>query len=168
MKGIVYTSNTGSTAAYAEFLAQITGLPFCSLKEAKHKFSAGDEIIYLGWIMASGIKGYKKAQKKYKVCAICGVGMGKNGSRIKEVRERNEIPAEMPLFTLQGNFEIENLRGIYKKMMSMMAKTVEKELSEKEDRTLEEEDMLDMMLHGGKRVCKENLEEVINWYNTRK
>lgn len=94
--------------------------------------------------------------------------MGKNGSRIKEVRERNEIPAEMPLFTLQGNFEIENLRGIYKKMMSMMAKTVEKELSEKEDRTLEEEDMLDMMLHGEKRVCKENLEEVINWYNTRK
>lgn len=37
---------------------------------------AGSEIIYLGWIMAGGIKGYKEAAKLYKVRAVCGIGMG--------------------------------------------------------------------------------------------
>ena len=28
----------------------------------------------------------------------------------------------------------------------------------------EEDDMLDMMLHGGNRVCIENLQAVLDWY----
>ena len=45
-----------------------------------------------------------------------------------------------------------------------MVKTAGKALSEKEDRTPEEDDMLDLMMHGGSRVSMENLSEPIKWY----
>ena len=76
MKAIIYTSNTGSTAEYAQLLGNELNLPVHSLQQAKNKVLSGSEIIYLGWIMAGGIKGYKEAAKLYKVRAVCGIGMG--------------------------------------------------------------------------------------------
>ena len=52
MNAIIYTTNTGSTARYAELLPCATGLPAYSLAEAKSAVSTGAEVIYLGWIMA--------------------------------------------------------------------------------------------------------------------
>ena len=49
-----------------------------------------------------------------------------------------------------------------------MVKTVGKSLSEKADRTSEEDDMLDMMLHGGEWVKAENLSAVLDWYSVQK
>lgn len=60
MDAIVYTSNTGSTKRYAELLSQMIGLPAFALGDAKDKLSANAGIIYLGWIMASGVKGYSR------------------------------------------------------------------------------------------------------------
>lgn len=54
MKAIVYTSNTGSTARYAELLGHETGLPVYASET--RNLPAGAEIIYLGWIMAGEIK----------------------------------------------------------------------------------------------------------------
>lgn len=164
MKAIVYTSNAGSTADYAGLLAHETGLPFYSAKEAKKKLPAGAEILYLGWIMADSIQGYAEAAKRYKICAVCGVGMGKTGTRLEKIQEKNAIPTGMPLFTLQGNFDLEKLHGVYKIMMRLMAKTAGKSLAEKAERTPEEDDLLDMLLHGGDHVCAENLAAVLDWY----
>ena len=72
---IIYTSNTGTTEMYAKLLSENTGLPYCSLKEAPKIVADGTEIIYMGWLMAGEIKGYKAAAKKYKICAACGVGI---------------------------------------------------------------------------------------------
>ena len=91
MKAIIYTSNTGSIAEYAQLLGNELNLPVHSLQQAKNKVLSGSEIIYLGWIMAGGIKGYKEAAKLYKVCAVCGVGMGQTGTQLKEVRDKNAI-----------------------------------------------------------------------------
>ena len=63
MRAIVYTTNAGSTEQYAKLLAQETGLPVYSLAEAKRTLSSGTEIVYLGWIMASTVKGYADAAK---------------------------------------------------------------------------------------------------------
>ena len=54
MKAIIYTSNTGSTAEYAQLLGNELNLPVHSLQQAKNKVLSGSEIIYLGWIMAGG------------------------------------------------------------------------------------------------------------------
>ena len=82
MKAIVYTTNAGSTEQYAKLLAQETGLPVYSLAEAKRTLSSGTEIVYLGWIMASTVKGYADAAKRYRICAVCAIGMGQTGTQI--------------------------------------------------------------------------------------
>ncbi|WP_296013593.1 flavodoxin domain-containing protein [uncultured Treponema sp.] len=164
MKAIIYTTNTGSTAQYAKMLAKQTGLPAFSMEEAKSKVEAGSEIIYLGWIMAAKVKGYKAAAKKYKIRAVCAVGMERTGTRTEQIREKTSVPAEVPLFTLQGNFNVKKLHGLYRLMMSMMVKMVTKQLGAKTDRTQRENEMLEIMLHGGEKVCAENLGEVISWY----
>ena len=157
MKAIIYTSNTGSIAEYAQLLGNELNLPVHSLQQAKNKVLSGSEIIYLGWIMAGGIKGYKEAAKLYKVRAVCGIGMGQTGTQLKEVRDKNAIPQRIPLFTLQGNFDVKKLHGAYRFMMNVMVKT---------DRTPEEDDMLDMMVNGGKRVSLQNLNAVTEWYKS--
>lgn len=166
MKAIIYTSNTGSTAEYAQLLGNELNFPVHSLQQAKNKVPVGSEIIYLGWIMAGGIKGYKKAAKLYNVCAVCGVGMGQTGTQLKELRDKNTIPQRIPLFTLQGNFDVKKLRGAYRFMMNVMVKTVGKGLAAKTDRTPEEDDMLDMIVNGGKRVSLQNLKTVTEWYKS--
>lgn len=168
MKAIIYTSNTGSTARYAKMLSHKIVVPAYSMEEAKKKVPAGAEIIYLGWIMAEKIKGYTEAIKKYRVQAVCGVGMGQTGTQLREVRDKNKIPQNIPLFTLQGTFDIKKLHGVYKMMMNIMVKTAGKALANKTDRTLEDDDMLDMMLNGTERVKAENLSHVIDWYDTEK
>ena len=164
MRAIVYTSNTGSTAKYAKLLSHQICIPSYSMEEAKTKVKPGAEIIYLGWIMASTVKGYADAAKRYRICAVCAVGMGQTGTQVDVVRKKNAIPQQIPLFTLQGNFDVEKLHGVYRFMMQMMVKFAGKGLSDKQNRTPEEDDMLDMMLHGGNRVCIENLQAVLDWY----
>ena len=60
------------------------------------------------------------------------------------------------------------LHGIYRLMMEIMVKTAGKSLAAKKDRTPEEDDMLNMMLHGGERIKSENLKAVLTWYNAQK
>ena len=126
------------------------------------------EVIYLGWIMADSVKGYAEAAKRYQVRAVCGVGMGQAGTQADSVRKKSSVPADIPLFTLQGNFDVKKLHGVYRLMMEIMVKTAGKALAEKKDRTPDEDDMLDMMLHGGERVKEENLGAVLDWYNTQR
>ena len=63
---------------------------------------------------------------------------------------------------------MKKLRGIYRLPMELMVKTVGKGLANKQDRTAEEDDMLDMMLHGGERVKRENLAAVLTWYQEKR
>lgn len=160
---IVYTSNTGYTAEYARRLGEKTGLPVYSLAEAEQKLAAGNRVIYLGWLMAGKVQGYKKAAKRYKVQAVCGVGMGGTGSQLQEVRRANAIPEKTPLFTLQGGFDIQKLSGVHKLMMTIMVKTAGKGLAEKQNRTPDEDVMLEMLTQGGSRVSADNLAEVLAW-----
>ena len=166
MTAILYTSNTGSTERYAKMLGEKTGLPVYKLDGSP--IPEGTEILYLGWVMAGGVKGYQEAAKKYRVKGLCGVCMGATGSQIAEVRKANSVPDDVPVFTLQGGFDISKLHGIYRFMMSVMRKTAGKSLANKSERTPDEDDMLDMMLHGGDRVSSDHLKAVLEWYGTQK
>ena len=160
---IVYTSNTGYTEQYARLLGKRTGLPVYSLAEAGAKLPAGNCVIYLGWLMAGKVQGYAKAAKRYRVAAVCGVGMGATGSQLADVRKANR-GNDLPLFTLQGGFDMGKLKGIYKLMMLVMAKTVGKSLAGKQDRTAEEDQMLRLLTQGGSFVSEENLQPVLDWF----
>ena len=134
-------------------------------KKSAASFFEGAEIVYLGWIMAGTIKGYSAAVRHYQVQAVCAVGMGRTGTQTDAVRKKNCIPGECPLFTIQGNFDVNKLHGMYRMMMELMIRTAGKALAGKKDRTAEEDDMLDMMLRGGERVRRENQMEVLEWYH---
>ena len=161
---IVYTSNTGFTAQYASLLGGETGLPVYSLEDASKSLPQSSPIVYLGWLTAGKVQGYDKAVTKFNLQALCAVGMAKCGSQMEDVRKSNNLPEGLPLFTLQGGFDLKKLRGIYRLMMLVMSKTVVKKLAAKPDRTPDEEDMLDLFQNGGNRVNLENLRPVLAWY----
>lgn len=161
---IVYTSNTGYTAQYARMLAEKTGLPVYDLAEASKKLAKGNNVLYLGWLMAGNIQGYKKAARNYHICAVCGVGMSATGSQAEYLRKTNAIPEEVPLYPIQGGFDLNRLHGVYKLMMTIMKNTAGKGLADKENRTPEEDALLDLLQNGGSRVSEENLNDVLAWY----
>lgn len=168
IQAIVYTTNTGSTQRYAQLLSQATGLPAYSQAQARAQVPDGATVIYMGWIAASAVKGYAAAAGRYLVRAVCAVGMGQTGTQTDVVRKKNGIPASTPLFTLQGNFDVKRLHGAYRLMMDILVRTAGKGLAGKQNRTPEEDDMLDMMLHGGERVCPQNLQALLDWYAGQK
>ena len=168
MDAVIYTTNTGSTERYAKLLAQETKLPVYSLAEAAKSVPNGAEILYLGWIAAGSVKGFANAAKRYHIRAVCAVGMGQTGTQTESVRKKAAVPASIPLFTLQGNFNVKKLQGLYRPMMEIMVKKAGKSLAAKKDRTPEEDDMLDMMLHSGERVKEESLSAVLDWYSAQR
>ena len=161
MKAIVYTSNTGHTAAYSKILGAKISLPVYALNEAAKKLQKGTEIIYLGWLFANNIKGYKKATKKYKISAICAVGLCDTGTAVAEVRKANSISEETPLFTIQGGMDKTKLRGINKFMINMLTKG----LSSKKERTENDERMLELLTHDKNYVSEENITAFMKWFN---
>ena len=118
-------------------------------------------------VSAGTVKGYAAAAKRYIVRAVCAVGMTQPGAQGKILRERNKLPESVPLFQLQGNFDVKKLHGMYRLMMEVMVETAGKALAAKSGRTAEEDDMLDMMTNGGERVRAENLHAVLAWYRRR-
>lgn len=160
MQGIVYTSNTGFTESYAKLLGCRLSLPVYSLSEAEGRLKKGSEILYLGWLCASRVRGYGKAAKRYQIAAVCGVGLCDTGTMTEEVRKATSIPDKVPLFTLQGGFRRTKLRGINKLMIRML----ETGLSGQKNRSEQEERMLQLIRKDSSFVREENLEAVIEWY----
>ena len=139
MKAVVYTSNAGHTAEYARILGKNTGLQVYSLKEAIRNLEKKTPIIYLGWLLANSIKGYKKAAGRFNVSAVCAVGLCDTTAAIDEIRKVSLLPESIPLFSMQGGMDKSKLHGIYSLMIKMMIKGLssQKERSEQDKRMLE-------------------------------
>ena len=157
---IVYTSNTGNTEKYAKMLSEKIHLPVYSIDQAKKTLPKQTEIIYLGWLMAGKIKDLSKARRRYKVKAICAVGLGATGTLSESLRKSNHICGCTALFELQGGMDHAKLEGIHKKMIEMLIKV----LSRKKNRTEDETAMLEMIKAGGDFTKEENLAGVVEWY----
>lgn len=164
MKAIVYTSNTGHTADYAKLLSEQTGLPAYSLEEAKAALGKEDGILYLGWLMASHVVGYKVCARRYRIEAVCGVGLCETGCLLKEARKATGIPAAIPLFTLQGGMDRDKLTGIHRKMIDTLTAFMEK----KKNPTEEDRQMTALLKSGGYYVSEDNLTAVLDWWETQK
>jgi hypothetical protein len=163
MKAIVFESYTGHTKKYAELLGQKTGLPVYERNEASKHLARQDEIIYMGWLMASSIKGYKKAQKYYNVKAVCGVGMRRaTEEALKDMTEANKITGTKA-FYLQGGYDGNKVRGFYKLLMKMASKFMIDEIEKKEVKTDADLEALDLLKNGGSLVKEENLAPILEW-----
>lgn len=163
IKGIVYTSNTGYSEQYAKMLGEKAGLPVYSLRDSK--LEAGASVIFIGWLMAGIVSGYGKAVKKYKVEAVIGVGMGETGTQLDSVRKNNKVSESVPVFVLQGGFDMNKLSGMYKFMMKLMVKKLKKDYEGRTDLSEGEEAIVDMLYNGGNYVNEKHLSGVLQWYN---
>ena len=158
---IVYVSNTGHTERYAKMLADKLSLPLYELKEAKKKLKKGSEIIYMGWLFASSIKGYGKAKRRFCIKCVCGVGLCPTGGLLDEVRKAIKLHNDIPLFTLQGGMDYEKLVGINKIMIDGLTKAI----SSKKEKSEKDSAMLELLTTSGDFVEENNLSSVIEWYN---
>lgn len=128
---VVYSSNTGYTEQYAKLLAKQLDVPAYSLDNVPdcHK---GREVVYLGWLMNGSIVGCKKAAKLYKLRAACGVGMSPpNDSLPEALRKKSGVPGSVPVFYLQGGFNMQKLNLPFKLIMQVINKKTQERLSAK-------------------------------------
>lgn len=158
-QAIVYTSNTGHTARYAALLSEKLGIPARPLTDALKNLPAGTPIIYMGWLMAGSVKGCRKAAKRFALQAVIGVGLGDAGTQDEGVRRACGLPAELPVFTLQGGMDITRLQGPYRLAIRMLTSA----MAGKKDPTPEEARMAGLLQTGGDYVSAAQLAGVLAW-----
>ena len=161
---IVYVTNTGSTKQYAQMLSEETGFGVYSLSEAVKKLATDEEIIFMGWVMAGTVQGLKEAREAFSdIRAVCPVGLNKGEKTVTELTEKNAV--SVPMFILQGNFHIDELKGMYKMMMGMMLKMLKGKL--KDNPNADGDKIIGAIENGVDCVNRENLEEILEWINTQ-
>ena len=151
---IIYTSQTGFTKKYAEWLAQKTGGDMLELKEAQKKddaFFAGYEaIVYGGWVMAASVVKVKwflnkAASWKDKKLAVFCVGGSPNDNPDIEGMLKNMMTDEqreyIKAFYCQGGFNYERMNAPSRLAMKMFVSALKK----KKDPTEEEKIMTEMV-----------------------
>ncbi len=155
---IVYSSNTGFTERYAKMLGEKTGLPVFSIENPPERKAA---IIYMGWIMAGSVFGYKKAAKNYDIKAVIGTSLAPTGTLVETIRKNCGVTKDFPVFNVQAGMDHSKLKGGYAFGIKMLTKF----MSKKKKRSSGEEAMLELLIKGGDFVSEENLSEILEWYN---
>lgn len=160
-EAIVYTSRTGHTRQYAHLLGEALGLPVQPLEE--NGLPRGSAVLYLGWLCASRVKGYRRAAGRYRICAVCGVGLCDTGTMTGEVRRATAIPDSIPLFTLQGGIDRDQLSGLNRLLIDLLTKG----LTDQKQRSVQDERILELLNTEGSFVSRENLTAVLDWYGVQ-
>lgn len=164
---IVYTSNTGHTEQYAKLLAGKLSLPAYALDSFPEQ-AAGSDAIYLGWMMAGSVVGYNKAKKKCNIKCVVAVGMSKlQQPEIDAMHEKMGLSPAVPLFQLQGGYDINKLSGPYKLIMSVKGKEIRSKLEAKGQLSETDKAMYDMVTKGYSAVREANLDPVAAWFDKR-
>ena len=160
MKAVIYESNTGFTKRYAEMLAEKFNLPVFSLKEAGKSLEKGAEVVFLGWVYANSVVGFKKAAKRFSVKAVCAVGaFPKNAAVLEIMKEKNK--PECPLFYLRGGLDLGKLKGLKKKLLDVVRADLVAQNKP------EDSEMIEILTSGGDFVSEENLTDIVAFMLTQ-
>ena len=156
---VVYTSATGFTAKYANWIAEELGCEAVNLKKVKKNELANyDMVIYGGWIMANMVNGYNKiAALNLPNVVVFGVGMSVPCEAVfNQIAEQNNIPKDK-FFYFEGGYEPKKVKFLKKMMMNMIKKSIEK----KEPKTEEDIHMLETF-EGKDNTSKEAIRPLID------
>ena len=169
---IIYTSQTGFTKKYADWLAQKTGGDLLDLKDAQKKndafFDGYEAIVYGGWVMAASVVKVKwflnkAASWKGKKLAVYCVGGSPNDNPDVEVMLKNMLNDEqreyIRAFYCQGGFNYERMNAPSRLAMKMFVSALKK----KKDPTEEEKIMTEMVAKSYDISDEKYLEPVIDY-----
>ncbi len=127
MNAIVYNSATGSCERYAKELSRALHIPCHPLDQAPARSDA--KVIFVSWVMAGMVVGYKKAAKKLNVAAVVPVGMAPiSEDGAKAARAKNAIPEDVAVFCKQGAFHMAKLPAPLRLIMKLKVKDIQKQL----------------------------------------
>ena len=161
---IVYSSNTGHTAQYAELLSTELGIPAYELSKAPAA-TRGMDAIYLGWLMAGNIVGYRAAAARYNVRAVVGSGITpESDKQTGTLAEKVKAPLGVPVFYLQGGYDYSKLKGANKAIMTVMGKKILANFKDMTEEQKAENIVYRMLTKGDSAVSAERLAPVVEWY----
>lgn len=151
---IIYTSSTGFTKRYAEWISEEVNGELITLKEAKKKdsgyFDKYDNIIYGGWLMAGKVRKIEWFKEKIlmwknKKLAVFCVGASPIESPAVPVTIDNNFNDDQKsctkIFYCQGGLDYEKMKSPMKVMMKMFAAS----LAKKKDATESEKIQAEMI-----------------------
>ncbi len=108
----------------------------------------------MGWVFANKISGFDKAKKQWSVKILAAVGMNPLSDKNTEIVKDANQP-ECPLFYLPGGLDNDKLSGMYRMMLGMVRKSLEKENKP------EYADAIKMFREGGDFYSEEYLEGLV-------
>lgn len=136
---VVYTSQTGFTKRYAEWISEKAKADIFELKEAQEKeasfFDAYDAVIYAGWCMAGKVVKSnwffdKAASLKGKKLAVVAVGASPNENPQVDEAMATLLTAEqkqyIKVFYCQGGINYDKMKLPSKLAMKMFAGSLKK------------------------------------------
>lgn len=148
---VIYTSQTGFTKRYAEWIADAAGAECLELSEAKKRdLTACDAIIYGGWACAGGISRlgwFKNNLDKWenkKLIIFCVGGSPENNPEIAPTLRRNFSDSEwnrISVFYCPGGFNYEKMSASSRLMMKLFIKA----LKAKRDKSEADAEMIRMI-----------------------
>ncbi len=148
---VIYTSQTGFTKRYAEWIAKEAGADCLALSDAKKKnLDAYEAIVFGGWACAGGIRSIRWFKGKIeqwadkKLIAFCVGASPMESPEIEPALRQNFSESErkrIHVFYCPGGFCYEKMSAPYKLMMKMFIKS----LQAKKDNTEEEKEMIKMI-----------------------
>ena len=168
---VVYTSQTGFTKRYAEWIAERTEGDAIELKDAKKTDLSGyDAVIYGGWVCAGGIsklswfkKNIDKLEGK-KLAVFCVGGSPIDSPHIEPTLKKifdGEIYKKVGVFYCPGGFNYDTMSGKSKLMMKMFIKM----LKSKKNKTEDEENMIKMISGSYDISEKKYIEPIVEYVN---
>ena len=169
---IIYNSQTGFTAKYAQWMAEATGAERMEFKAAKKKQSAFfdnyEKIVFGGWVMGGSVCGLKWFAEQLagwagKQLAVFAVGATPADSEMADLFMKQTFGGDqwngVAGFYCQGGI-------CYDKMSAgnrMLMKLLQKALKVKKDKTKADEEMERMIGSSYDISDRKYAEPVINW-----
>ncbi len=168
---VVYSSITGFTRKYAEWIADDLNCDILSVKDATiEKLLKYDTVIYGGSLHAAGITGIKIIKNNWrkltgKNLVIFATGASPYKEKIlDEIREKNFTPEEqkqVKVFYLRGGFDFSRLNFINKVLMSLFKWSIL--LKPEKKRTPDEIGMLACYANPVDYTNKEKCREIVDY-----
>lgn len=162
-KIVIYTSKTGFTKTYAQWIATELGCEAKSLKEVDvATLKEYDLVVYGGWVMGGLIMGLDKVKKAgVNNLVVFATGMSAQCDGIKElILKQNKMENEK-FFYFEGGYAPDKVGFIGRLMIKMVTGSVSKKEIKSEDelRMLETAKGLDRT---DKKMIEPLLKEVLN------
>ncbi len=157
---IIYNSQTGFTEQYANWIAKALDCPSKSLKQTTAaELSNYDRVIFGGWIMGDKIMGLDKLCQMTSPSAVFAVGSTPAYEEVVEkIRNLNQLE-QVPLFYMEGGFRLERLGFLQRTLL----KTLKKATAKKENRSRQEEFMLQNLGESFDNSDEKKIEELVKY-----